>query len=70
MLLTADLDFANIISYPPANDDGIIVMRYETAEEASLTLSLQQALEDLYRDSLRGILVIIEPTRYRIRRPS
>jgi hypothetical protein len=25
-------------------------------------------LEDLYRDALRGVLVIIEPQRYRIRR--
>jgi predicted nuclease of predicted toxin-antitoxin system len=68
VLLTADLDFANILNYPPGSYAGIIVMRYDAAEEMALTHTLQQALEVLYRDSLRNILVIIEPTRYRIRR--
>jgi predicted nuclease of predicted toxin-antitoxin system len=68
-LLTVDLDFANILNYPPGDYVGIIVMRYEADQEAQLITSLQQALEDLYRDPLRGVLVIVEPLRYRIRRP-
>jgi predicted nuclease of predicted toxin-antitoxin system len=68
VLLTADLDFANILNYPPGSYAGIMVMRYGAAGEAGLIVTLRQVLEDLYRDSLRGILVIIEPQRYRIRR--
>ncbi len=69
VLLTVDLDFANILNYPPDDFAGIVVMRYEASNEDFLAASLQQALTDLYRDPLRGVLVIIEPLRYRIRRP-
>jgi hypothetical protein len=68
VLLTADLDFANTLNYPPGSYAGITVMRYGAASEAGLILTLRLALEDLYRDALRGTLVIIEPQRYRIRR--
>lgn len=68
VLLTVDLDFANILDYPPNDYAGIVVMRYEASDESLLVATLQQALADLYREPLRGVLVIIEPTRYRIRR--
>lgn len=68
VLLTIDLDFANILDYSPANYAGILVMRYQAAVEAAVIVTLRQALDDLYRDDLRGTLVIIEPTRYRIRK--
>jgi predicted nuclease of predicted toxin-antitoxin system len=69
ILLTVDLDFANIVQYPPGDYAGIVVLRYEASSEALLENTLHEALTDLYRDPLRGVLVIIEPTRYRIRRP-
>jgi predicted nuclease of predicted toxin-antitoxin system len=69
VLLTVDLDFANILNYPPGNYAGVVVMRYEASNEDALGSTLQQVLTDLYRDPLRGVLVIIEPTRYRVRRP-
>lgn len=69
ILLTVDLDFANVLTYPPGDYAGIVVMRYEASNEDLLSATLQQALADLYRDPLRGVLVIIEPTRYRMRRP-
>ena len=68
VLLTVDLDFANIFDYPPENYAGIIVMRYEVQDEATLMATLRQALTDLYRDDLRGTLLIVEPKRYRVRR--
>ena len=33
VLLTVDLDFANILDYPPADYGGIIVLRYQIADE-------------------------------------
>lgn len=68
ILLTVDLDFSNILNYPPHNHAGIIVMRYEAKDERGLTRTLRTALHDLYRDDLRGALVIVEPRRYRVRR--
>jgi predicted nuclease of predicted toxin-antitoxin system len=68
VLLTADLDFAQIIEYPPQNYQGIVVLRYRAEDETAITNVLRQALKDLYRDSLRSALVIISANRYRVRR--
>lgn len=68
VLLTVDLDFANILNYPPAGFGGIIVMRYRVEDESRLDSTLKIALEDLYRDDMRNTLVIVDATRYRIRR--
>lgn len=68
ILLTVDLDFANILNYPPANYGGIIVIRYRIHFEAALDATLKQSLDDLYLDDLRNTLVIIDSTHYRIRR--
>ena len=54
VLVTIDKDFANVLDYPPAAYQGIIVLRYRLAEEDVLKNSLQQALAELYRDKLRG----------------
>jgi len=68
VLLTVDLDFANVLDYPPKDYAGIIVVRYAVEDESTLDETLKQALTDLYRDDLRGALVIIASTRYRVRR--
>lgn len=68
VLLTIDLDFANILDYPPAVYGGIVVVRYRVQDESELDQTLKTALEDLYRDGLRGVLVIIAAGRYRIRK--
>ena len=67
VLLTVDLDFANILDYPPENYGGIAVMRYQIADENALDETLKSALADLYRDGLRAVLVIVSPGRYRVR---
>jgi predicted nuclease of predicted toxin-antitoxin system len=67
-LLTVDLDFANVVSYPPYQYAGLIVMRLRTSSEAQIDTTLRQMLIDLYRDSLRGKLIVIDADRYRVRR--
>jgi predicted nuclease of predicted toxin-antitoxin system len=64
VLLTVDLDFANILDYPPSDYGGIVVLRYRIEDEAELDTTLKSALEDL---DLRGVLVIVSPGRYRVR---
>ncbi|HUN07132.1 MAG TPA: DUF5615 family PIN-like protein [Aggregatilineales bacterium] len=68
VLLTIDLDFSNILDYPPYETMGIVVLRYTIEEEDTLTETLQEALQHLYREGLRKALVIVSPGRYRIRR--
>ncbi len=67
-LLTVDMDFANVLVYPPQKYGGIIVMRYPIGEEEALDDTLRQMLAHLYRDELRGALIVVTPHRYRIRR--
>lgn len=67
VLLTVDMDFANILDYPPTDYGGLVVMRYRIEDEAELDETLKTALADLYRDDLRGVLVIVVPGRYRVR---
>jgi predicted nuclease of predicted toxin-antitoxin system len=67
VLLTIDLDFANILDYPPDNYRGIIVLRYQIEDQDDLDATLKVTLDDLYREDLRGKLVIVSPQRYRVR---
>lgn len=67
VLLTIDLDFANIIDYPPNDFEGIVVLRYAVENEDAVLKTLKQSLQDLYRDKLRQVLVIVEAKKYRIR---
>jgi predicted nuclease of predicted toxin-antitoxin system len=68
VLLTVDMDFSNILTYPPDQFGGIIVLRYQAKRESENILTLRRVLQDLYRDGLRGTLVVIDINRYRLRR--
>jgi predicted nuclease of predicted toxin-antitoxin system len=68
-LVTLDLDFANIIAYPPESYPGLIVMRLPRALlSTQLALARQVALH-LSDLPLRGRLWIVEPGRIRIHEP-
>jgi predicted nuclease of predicted toxin-antitoxin system len=68
--VTIDMDFSNILDYPPENYGGIVVLRYDVEHEESLIETLREALQTLYRDQLRHALVIVTAGRYRVRRPA
>jgi predicted nuclease of predicted toxin-antitoxin system len=67
-LLTVDMDFSNILEYPPSKYKGIIVLRYQPADEHQIDAALKVMLDDLYAEGLMGYLVIVSPGRYRVRR--
>lgn len=67
ILLTVDLDFANILDYPPSEYQGIVVLRYSIEDESQIDQTLKAAMADLYREGLRGVLVVVSAERYRIR---
>ena len=68
VLLRVDTDFQNIVNYPPQVYQGIIVIRHEHRTREAIAHSLKEALQDLYRDLLRGALVVVESDGYRVRR--
>lgn len=67
ILVTLDLDFADVRAYPPASHAGIWVLRPVTQSiENTLTL-LRSALALLGRESPEKRLWVVEPGRVRIR---
>jgi hypothetical protein len=69
-IITADVDFANVRSYPPAQYAGIIVLRPRPQGRRAL-LALARELPPLLRSqSPAGKLWIVEPGRLRIHQGS
>ena len=69
VLVTADLGFANVLTFPLGTHAGLIVARLpnELPTDA-VNAELLRALDDVQGESLRGALVILEVGRTRIRR--
>jgi predicted nuclease of predicted toxin-antitoxin system len=69
IIVTADLDFADVRIYPPGTHVGIVVLRlpdhFKTAE---INLALEAAVSRLEDAGIDGALVIVEANTIRIRR--
>ncbi len=65
-LLTLDLDFAQTTAYPPADFQGIIVLRHPRPTLKGMLALVQQVVFLLRTESPRGRLWIVEPGRVRI----
>lgn len=67
VLVTLDLDFANVQAYPPGSHSGIIVARTNSQDKATLISILKRSLPVLARRSPEGQLWIVESDRIRFR---
>ena len=67
-LLTADLDFGNILLYPPATHLGVIVVRYYPKVTPQLLKVISLFIENYKGQNLEKTLVIIDKNKYRVRR--
>jgi predicted nuclease of predicted toxin-antitoxin system len=67
ILLTLDLDFADIRSYPPETCAGIVVLRPESQDKQTLLSMTERLIRVLASKSPQGQLWIVEPDRVRIR---
>ena len=67
-VLTADLHFSNVLRFPLGSHSGIVIARFpnETPNSA-LNQAILEAVQALTDEELRGTLVIVEPSRVRIR---
>jgi predicted nuclease of predicted toxin-antitoxin system len=69
-LITADLEFSNLLLFPLGTHAGIVVTRMPNSVSVSQTHDvLLKALHGLAGEDLRGLLVIVEVGRTRVRRP-
>lgn len=66
ILVTLDVDFADIREYPPADSPGIWVLRTRSQAIASVLLLLRGALAILATESPSNSLWIVEPGRVRV----
>lgn len=65
-LITADLDFAQIVDYPPEKHSGIIVLRHPRPTLAGMRELVRQVAAAVSSESPVGKLWIVEPGRLRI----
>ena len=67
-LVTLDLGFADIRTYPPSDYHGLIVLRLRDQSKIGVLAALEGLLPRLDEDTVRGALLIVEDNRIRIRR--
>ena len=67
MLITLDLDFANIWAYPPGEHPGIIVLRVKHQDKATVLGYLHRAAIALSNCSPSGELWIVDRKRISVR---
>jgi predicted nuclease of predicted toxin-antitoxin system len=67
VLITLDLDFANIRAYPPAEYAGIIVLRSKRQDKRAVLALLHRIVLVLANRAPAGELWIVEPDRIRFR---
>jgi predicted nuclease of predicted toxin-antitoxin system len=70
IIVSADLDFADVREYPPGSHAGIIVLRIpDHFRTAQINRTLEAAIPRLEEAGVDGALVILETDTIRIRRP-
>lgn len=67
VLVTLDLDFANIVAYPPGRYAGIIVLRPRRLDKPRVVELVRQVTPLLTTDVVEHRLLIVEPGRVRVR---
>ncbi len=66
VLLTLDLDFANVSAYPPREYAGIVVFRTRDQSQPVVMVLIRQLLGFLAHEAPVGQLWIVEPGRIRV----
>jgi predicted nuclease of predicted toxin-antitoxin system len=67
VLITLDLDFSDIRTYPPQENDGIIVLRVANQSKPHIMNIIRHITPLLEREPLKHHLWIVEENKVRIR---
>jgi len=67
VLMTLDLDFANVQAYPPKSHPGIVLFRSNSQDRPTLVALLKRLVPTLLQLSPKHQLWIVEPDRIRYR---
>jgi predicted nuclease of predicted toxin-antitoxin system len=66
VLVTLDLDFSNVLRYPPESTPGLVVLRGPNNLLPTVRILIQTLIDALTREIPSGQLWIVEPGRVRI----
>ncbi len=69
ILITRDLDFSNILLYPPPSNAGIIVLRTHLFSVSELVKIVEDIVTRFSSSELIGSLLIARKGYYRLRKP-
>ncbi len=67
VLVTLDLDFANVLAYPPEEHCGIIVLRTKSQDKRTILALTLRVVKAIQRASPDRQLWIVEEDRVRVR---
>jgi predicted nuclease of predicted toxin-antitoxin system len=70
ILLTLDLVFADLRKHPPGHHPGIVLFRPSAYGPLTVNRFVVEFVRSTDLSDLAGCLVVVEPTRVRIRRPA
>lgn len=69
MLLTLDLEFADMRKYAPGNHPGVVLFRPRSFGPLAVNRFVEAFLRENDLEPFRGCIVIVEPGRVRVRQP-
>ena len=70
-MISGDLGFSNLLHFPLGSHPGILVARIPNEVSTSAVCDLVlKALQDFSGEDIRGWLIILEPDRIRLGRPT
>ncbi len=70
MVFSLDLDFADLRKFSPGTHHGVVVFRPQSMGPHAVNLFIQSFVQDTDLEEFSGCVVIVDPARVRIRRPS
>ncbi len=70
ILLTLDLEFADLRKYPPGSHPGIILFRPVSFGPLAVNRFVEGFVQNTDLQPLVGCVVVVDPSRVRVRRPS
>lgn len=69
ILLTLDLEFGDLRKFPPGSHPGVILFRPRSFGPLAVNLFVEEFVRGTDLKLLSGCVVVVEPSRVRVRRP-
>lgn len=70
MLFTLDIEFADLRKFPPGSHPGVVLFRPQSMGPLTVNHFIIEFVKETDLGSLSGCVVVVDPTRVRIRRAS